>query len=76
LELAIGVGKSTGDYTDNEDKLHAEDDKDAESIGKNQMRIPGLSVFCPLLEDMLVKLTILYGIMSARILLVLPVIWP
>ena len=33
-ELAIGVGKLTGDSTDNEDKLYAEDNKDTASIGK------------------------------------------
>ncbi len=47
-----------------------------ELLVKNQMRIPCLSVFRPLLEDMLVKITILYVITLAPILLVLPVIWP
>ena len=32
-ELAIGVGKSTGDSTDDDDKLYAEDYQDAASIG-------------------------------------------
>ena len=76
LELARGNGKSTGDSTDDEDNLYAEDNKYVPSFGKNQMRIPGLSVFCPLLEDMLIKITILYMITLAPILLVLPVIWP
>ncbi len=48
-ELAIGVGKSTGDHTDDEDKLYAEDDNDAESIGKqsdeNSGNVGVLSVF-------------------------------
>jgi hypothetical protein len=41
-ELAIGVGKSTGDYTDDEDKLYAEDDKDAASIGKKSDENSGM----------------------------------
>ena len=32
--VAKGVGKSTGDETDNEEKLYEEDDKDVRTIGK------------------------------------------
>jgi hypothetical protein len=74
--VARGVGKSNGDETDNDDKLYDEDDKDVPSIGKNLMRILGLSVFHPLLEVMSFKITILNVTMLAQILLDLPVIWP
>ena len=55
--VARGVGKSNGDETDDEDKLYEEDDEDVRPIGKNLMRFLGLSMFRPLLEDMLVKIT-------------------
>jgi hypothetical protein len=41
-KLAIGVGKSTCDYTDDEDKLYAEDDKDDASIGKKSDENSGI----------------------------------
>ncbi len=41
-ELARGVGKSTGDSTDDEDKLYAEDDKDVPSIGKKSDKNSGI----------------------------------
>ena len=40
--LAKGVGKSTGDETDNEEKLYEEDDKDVRAIGKKSDQISGL----------------------------------
>ena len=43
---------------------------------KNLMRFPGLLMLRPLLEDMSVKITILYVITLGPILLDLPVIWP
>jgi hypothetical protein len=41
-ELARGVGKLTGDSTDNEDKLYVEDDKDVPSIGKKSDENSGI----------------------------------
>ncbi len=43
---------------------------------KYLMKFPGYAVLRPLLEDMLVKITILYVTTLAPILLDLPVIWP
>jgi hypothetical protein len=40
--VAKGVGKSTGDETDNEEKLYEEDDKDVRAIGKKSDQISGL----------------------------------
>jgi hypothetical protein len=40
--VAKGAGKSTGDETDNEDKLYEEDDKDVQTIGKKPDEISGL----------------------------------
>ena len=74
--IARGVGKSNGDKTNDDDKGDDEYDKDVSSIGKNLMRILGLSVFHPLLEVMSFKITILNETMLAQILLDLPVIWP
>ena len=37
--VARGVGKSTGDETDNEDKLYEEDDEDVPTIGKKSDEI-------------------------------------
>ena len=39
--VARGVGKLTGDETDNEDKLYEEDDEDVRSIGKKSDEISG-----------------------------------
>ncbi len=39
--VARGVGKSTGDETDDEDKLYEEDDEDVRSIGKKSDEISG-----------------------------------
>ena len=41
-ELARGVVKSTGDSTDDEDKLYVEDDKDVPSIGKKSDENSGI----------------------------------
>ena len=40
--VAKGVGKSTGDETDDEEKLYEEDDKDVRAIGKKSDQISGL----------------------------------
>ena len=76
MAVAKGVGKLTGDETDDEEKLYVEDEKMLQLLGKNLIKFLDYAVLCPLLEDMLVKLTILYVTMLAPILLDLPVIWP
>jgi hypothetical protein len=40
--VAKGVGKSTGDETDDEEKLYEEDDKDVRAIGEKSDQISGL----------------------------------
>jgi hypothetical protein len=40
--VAKGVGKLTGDETDDEEKLYVEDDKDVRTIGKKSDQISGL----------------------------------
>ena len=74
--VAKDVGKSTGDETDDEEKLFEEDDKDVRAIGKNLIKFLDYVVSRPLLEVMLVKLTILYVTTLVPILLDLPVFWP
>ena len=74
--VARSVGKSTGDETTTRTNYMRKMTKMFKLLVKNMMRFPGLLVFCPLLEDMLVKITILYVTTLAPILLDLPVIWP
>ena len=54
-----GVGKSTGDETDNEENYMRKMTKMLELLGKNLIKFLDYAVLRPLLEDMLVKLTIL-----------------